>query len=400
MVMGDATLPRRPIFANVDAPSSPTRLTVAVALTQPPLAEGGAPGKCAIGLLRGLEAHGLDVRAIAARQSFALPGEPPADLPVEIVPAPPEPPGLRTHARAYLRPRGELGRGPFAERFREVAAAADVAHLEETETAPAGQRLATPSVVHVHYLARRDRDLGPPWRRQFREVGLFALSERNALRGGHHLVASSPVVADALRTATGREVVVAPLSLDPSLYPRAPLDGPPVAGIIGTASWPGTASALRRLARVWPLIRREVPDARLAIAGRGTERLSELGELPGVELQGEVESATEWLGHLSVLLFPIDRGSGVKVKVLEAIASGIPVVTTSHGAEGIDADGGVVVADDDAGLARAAAAILRDEAERRERGAAAHAAFVARYAPAPATAPLVELYRRIARQRT
>jgi len=377
---------------------SPSRLSVAVALTQPPLAEGGAPGKCAIGLLRGLMAHGLDVHALAARQAFAHGGAPAADLPVELVDVPPERRTLWTRARAYVQPRGELGRGPFASRFRELAAQADIAHLEQTETAPAGRGIDVPRVVHVHYLARLDRDLGMPLRRQFRDVALFALAERNAARGAQQLVASSPVVAEALRARTGAEVVVAPLSLDPSLYAAAPLDGAPVAGLIGTAGWPGTGAAMRRLAlEVWPLVRREVPEARLVLAGRGTEGLADLAREPGVEVLGPIDSAAEWLRGLSLLLFPIARGSGMKVKVLESLASGLPTVTTSVGAEGIDGGDGIVVAEDDAALARAAASILRDESERRRRGAAAREAFLARYAPEPATRPLVELYRQLAR---
>ena len=369
-----------------------------MALTQPPLPEGGAPGKCAIGLLRGLIAHDLDIRAVAARQSFSLPGEPPADLPVELVNVRPEPPGPSAHVLAYLRPRGQLGHGQFVARFHAVAAGAHVAHLEETEAAPAGRRLTLPTVVHVHYLARRDRDFGAPWRRQFRDVALLSLSERKAVAGRRHLVASSPLIAEALqRSQPEAEVVVAPLSLDPSLYPAAPLDGPPLAGIIGTASWPGTAAAMRRLVHgVWPLVRRLAPEATLVLAGRGTEQLIDLAAEPGVEVLGGVPSAAEWLRDLSVLLFPIYRGSGMKVKVLESIASGVPVVTTPVGAEGIEAGGGVVIADDDRKLAQAAAAILTDVSERRDRGASARAAFLERYSPVPATRPLVELYRRIA----
>ena len=376
----------------------PDPLRVALALTQPPLPEGGAPGKCAIGLLRGLVAHGIDARALAARQSFAHPGEPPADLPVELVTVRPERPGLRSRSLAYLRPRGELGRGPFAARFRELAGEAQVAHLEETEAAPAGRGLQLPTVVHVHYLAGLDRDLGPPWRRQFRDVLLLTLAERRAVAGSSYLVASSPLIADALRRARPEaEVVVAPLSLDPALYPPAPLDGPPLAGMIGTATWPGTAAAMRRLVyEVWPLVRRIVPEARLIIAGRGTEQLIDVAVEPGVEVLGAVPSAADWLRDLSVLLFPIDRGSGMKVKVLEAMACGVPVVTTPAGAEGVRAEGGVMVEHDDRHLAHSAAVIMQDALERSERGAAARAAFLERYSPAPATEPLVELYRRIA----
>jgi glycosyltransferase involved in cell wall biosynthesis len=259
----------------------------------------------------------------------------------------------------------------------------------------AAKETAKPSVVHIQSLIRRDRPLGWPWQSIFRSNLEFLITER-ALRRLPYLVANSPVVAEHLRQVAPRaEVVVAPVTVDPDLYPRAPLDGPPTAGIIGTGTWPPTARSMRRLVdRIWPHVRRSVPDARLLIAGRGLR--PGLSGAPGVEVLGPVRSASEFLRGLSLLLYPLDRGSGMKVKVLESIAAGVPVVTTREGAEGIRGDDGVVVEEDDERLAAAAVRILHDERERRERGAAARRAFDERYAPRPATEPLVELYRRIA----
>lgn len=371
-------------------------MRVLVVLTQPPLPEGGAPGRTAIGLLRGLEAHGVDVHALAARQHFSLPGEPAADLPVEVLHVAPPPGGARGRLERLRRPRGEIARPEFLDRVRELALDADVVHLEETEAAWCDEGLANPSVVHVHYLVRRDRPLGAPWTKQFRDVLEYSLGERAAMRRHDHLVASSPLVAAALRGAAPRaEVVYAPLSLDPGLYPLAPLDGPPVAGLIGTAAWPPTAAAMRRLvATVWPRVRSLAPDATLLVAGRDSERLGLAAE-PGVDVLGSVPSSRDFFGRLSVLLYPIERGSGMKVKVLEAIASGVPVVTTSAGAEGIEPTDGVVVEDTWERFARVGAELLRDSSARRARGAAARAAFDHSYAPQPATAPLVELYERL-----
>lgn len=373
-------------------------MRVLVVLTQPPLLEGGAPGRCAVGLLRGLMAHGVEVSALAARQQFAASGDPPSGLPVEVVPVEPEPPGWGARLDRLRRPRGELGRGEFGARVREAAARADILHLEETETAWCDEGVATPSVVHLHFLMRRDRSPGRPWTSDFRLLVEHSLAERAAVRRHRRLAASSPAVAAELRAAAPRaEVVVAPLSLDPAHYDPAALDGPPVAGIVGTAAWPPTAEAMVRLVeRVWPRVHRSSPDARLVVAGRGTSRLARLRPGPGVEVTGEISSAAEFLRGLCVLLYPLERGSGMKVKVLEAIASGVPVVTTPAGAEGIEGGDGVLVAERDGELAAAAARILSDPAERRERGAAARRAFLDRYAPEPATRPLVELYGRMA----
>ena len=139
-----------------------------------------------------------------------------------------------------------------------------------------------------------------------------------------------------------------------------------------------------------------MPDARVIVAGRGTSSVEGLDTVPGVEVRGEVSSAADFLRELSVLVYPVERGSGMKVKVLEAIASGVPVVTTPVGAEGIEADEGVVVETDDRRLATATIELLRDPVARRERGAAGRAAFHRRYTPKPATEPLVNLYRRMA----
>jgi glycosyltransferase involved in cell wall biosynthesis len=115
-----------------------------------------------------------------------------------------------------------------------------------------------------------------------------------------------------------------------------------------------------------------------------------------VEAVGPVPSAGDFLRGLSLLLFPLERGSGMKVKVLEAIASGLPVVTTPAGAEGVDGGDGVVVETSTPRLAAAAARLLVDDAERRERGTAARAAFERRYTPRVATEPIAELYARMA----
>ncbi len=371
-------------------------MRVVVVMSQPPHPEGNAPGRTSVGLIRGLRENGVEVVPVAARQHFAADVVAPSDLGVHVVDVAPRIPSWRSRADMLLRPRGLLSRGPFAQTVRELAADADILHLEETETAWVDLGIPIPSLVHMHYLIRRDRSLGSPLHKEYYSRLEFVLAERAAARRHSHLVASSPLVADYLRAAASRaDVTVAPLTLDPLGYRQAPLDDP-IAGVIGTAGWGPTEGSMRRLVTdVWPLVRTRAPDARLLVAGRGTDALG-LESGGGVDILGPVASGAEFMQQISLLLYPIRRGSGMKVKVLEAIASGVPVVTTPEGAEGIEATPGVIVATEDAELADAAAELLRDGAARRERGAAALATFQRVYAPRAATRPLVELYERMA----
>lgn len=260
--------------------------------------------------------------------------------------------------------------------------------------------LDRPTVLQLECSTRRDdRAWNPLHYDGQASIGLLR-AERRACRRSRYLLASSEEVASALEAAApGARVLAAPLALDPAYYPeRATLEHP-VVGLLGTADWPSTARAVERLvARVWPLVVRARPDTRLVLAGRGMERSTfpHLPDTPGVEWRGAVSSATDFMRELGVLLYPLTRGSGVKVKVLEALALGIPVVTTPDGAEGLGARGGVVVETDDERLAAAAVALCEDEQARRTAGAAAHQTFIKHHSPLPATAPVLDLYERMA----
>jgi glycosyltransferase involved in cell wall biosynthesis len=372
-------------------------MRVLLALAQLPVTEGGAAGRCAVGLLRGLRGHELDVVALAARHpsQSAFPDPSPEDR-VEVVrvPASAE---WRSRLGRFARPRGQLSRGPFAARLREAALDCDVLHLEEVDTAWCDRGVDRPSVVHMQYFARLDAPWGLPWSPRFRFNVEATAAEFAAARRHRHLIANSARMADEFRRIAPRaEVVVVPLTLDPADYEQALLDGPPVAGVIGTATWASTGLATRRLVEhVWPRVRRESRDATLRVAGRRMADLVTSSPGEGVEVVGEVDSASAFLRGLSLLLFPVDRGSGMKVKVLEALASGVPVVTTPVGAEGFEGVEGVVVESTEEGLVRAAVELLRDGAARRELGEQGRQAFLRRFAPLPATEPAVELYRRM-----
>jgi polysaccharide biosynthesis protein PslH len=370
-------------------------MRVLVVTSSSPHPEGSAAGRCAIGLLAGLRAHDVEVTCVSPRRAWDPPDSPLAGVGVDLVDVPhiDRPWGSR-QVRRVRQPHDGLGHPAFREAVAARAAEADVVHLDEVESTWAIDDHPL-TALHVHYRARLDQRLGAPWRGRFREVGEFALLERAAVRRHHHLIANTPEVAATLRReAADASVAVMPLSLDPSGYPRAPLDGPPVAGVIGTAAWAPTRRGLERLVRhVWPTVRGQVPAARLQVAGRGVDAVFGGAVPAGVDVLGPVPSSAAFLTGLSVLVFPLDRGSGMKVKVLEALAVGVPVVTTPAGAEGFAASDGIVVATSDREVATATASLLADAGERRARGRAAAELFADRYAPEQATAGLVARYR-------
>jgi len=377
-------------------------MSVAVALAQLPLLEGNAPGRCGVALLRGLHANGLDVRAVAPVRRFAgveVSDElPPEDLPVELIRLEHSAEThrvmrLRGLASRVHRPRGELADPRYLRALGVAASGADVLHLEETETGWAGRGAAVPQILHVHYLTRLDRDAGPLGRRAWREVTEFAAAERRLSRRAAHLLASSPVVAAELRRLAPRATVHEfAMPLDVRTYGAPATARAPVAGLIGTATWGPTRSAMTELVnRIWPQVAGSVPDAGLLVAGRGSETLG-LDGTGRVRICGQVPSARDFFAQIALLLFPLSRGSGVKVKVLEAMASGVPVLTTPAGADGAPRSDGLLVAPDMTSLRDRAIDLLRRPHELWARGQAARADVLCRHEPAVATAPLLDIY--------
>lgn len=115
--------------------------------------------------------------------------------------------------------------------------------------------------------------------------------------------------------------------------------------------------------KIWPAVLSDVPDAELMLVGREpSSAVRELDDRPGVTVTGTVPSMTPYLEESLVGVAPLRAGSGSRLKILESLAHGRPVVSTSLGLEGLDdLEGrGVVRVDDPASFAAALVALLRD----------------------------------------
>ncbi len=143
--------------------------------------------------------------------------------------------------------------------------------------------------------------------------------------------------------------------IDPSLYrfyegPREPF----TMLFLGSFRHLPNVEALQWfVSRVLPLIRAKEARARLIVIGSDPPPRHSLPEADAIELIGFVEDIHEALERYAVFVCPILSGSGVRVKLLEAFAAGIPVVSTKIGAEGLASLDGEIcgLADDPAGFA-------------------------------------------------
>jgi len=115
------------------------------------------------------------------------------------------------------------------------------------------------------------------------------------------------------------------------------------------------------VSEIWPRVLDRLPSARLTVAGaRPPRRILDLDGANGIHVVGEVPDLAPLYQSHRVLTVPIRAGSGTRLKILEAMASGLPVATTTIGAEGIDYRPGtdLVIADDAPSMASAIANLL------------------------------------------
>lgn len=330
---------------------------------------GTAAGRQLWAVGEALRSQGHDVTAWCWRQD-----RPRLDMAswCEWRPLPAEP-GWRTRGRALLWPRSDIVRAGWRPPTGAVAVADDPGSFAAVAPTPL-------NVATVHYSVWLDRCALRDW--SLPELQDLR-AERRAARNATVAWALSPRVQSALRHG---EFVAGTV---PVPEPVAPID-PPVAGLLADWRWPPNVVALRTLLAAWPSVADAVPGATLLLAGRGDP---EVGVGGGVQWLGEVADAGQFLARLAVFVFPCPPTSGPKMKVLDALAHGVAVLTTPPGVEGLRLRAGVTVVPDVRMLAPALVELLRQPEVRAPRAAAGRESFLLGNAPALAAAERVATIR-------
>ena len=342
-----------------------------------------------------------DARVRDARQRLAAaPGSGRCEL--EIF-APRVRPVLLRKLRSAWRPFSEtLYAGGFAPALaRHAATGYDVLHLDQLWSGWAG--LARPrALLNVYQLEivdweqRRLRTIA-----EGKALAQMRRATRRILSGSRHVRVVSRRLLERTRAINGQaEHSLIPFALDLSLYPMQAVVREPVVGLLGSMHWlPSRSAAERLITRIWPHVKRAVPAARLLVGGWNARRYLDRYAATDITIVENLAHPADFFSRVAVLAYAPLRGTGVKVKVLESLAYGVPVVTTGEGLEGIDGDDGVHcwVREDDDALAARVVEVLGDDGQRERMREAGRALVEARHAPGAVLEQMLGAYERASR---
>ena len=219
------------------------------------------------------------------------------------------------------------------------------------------------------------------------QVGRLARFEREALRAADAIIAVSEEDRRQLMALAepAKPIAVIPNVVAVDDYQWAgPVPDEARFDIVFTGKMdyrPNVDGVLWFAKAIWPLVRQARPATTWAIVGqRPHTRLAALGDAPGITLTGRVDQVQPYLAGAGVYVLPLRIGSGTRLKLIEAMAAGCAVVSTTIGAEGFALESGreAIVADTPEAFAAAVRALLDDPARRVALGERARV-FAAQY---------------------
>jgi glycosyltransferase involved in cell wall biosynthesis len=203
---------------------------------------------------------------------------------------------------------------------------------------------------------------------------------------------------ELLRDLGGHNCRTVPLGIDTEIIQPVWQPIPPTRLLfVGSFNHgPNRSAALFLIENVWPEVAKSSESARLLLAGRGSrDFLGSLASPPaGIQALGFVSDLTSLYRECELFVAPLTEGGGIKIKILEAMAHGIPVVTTPIGAEGIVAptENAIWFAEPDVTFAPTTIRALQDADESRHRALRAREIIEQRFSWSAITKLLTSIY--------
>ncbi len=162
----------------------------------------------------------------------------------------------------------------------------------------------------------------------------------------------------------------------------------------GAMNWLPNIQAVDALIRLLPAIQERIPGIQFTIAGRNASLRFDDELNRGIFVADNVSSIPEFLQAQGILISPITSGSGVRIKILEMMAYGVPIITTTLGAQGIEDTSGLIIADTDTALVEAIYELATDENKRKELGNQARTVVSLYHNPSIISQQIVEFLQR------
>lgn len=166
---------------------------------------------------------------------------------------------------------------------------------------------------------------------------------------------------------------------------------------VGSMDYHANIDAAINFARdVWPLVHNNTPELVFTIVGRDpAPAVRELSSMAGVEVTGSVEDVRPYYREAIAAVVPLTVGGGSRLKILEAMAAGVAVVSTTRGAEGLNVcnDENILIADGNKDFAEKLIAFVGNQEQRTRIIAAARALVADRYDWSKLGSSLFHVYR-------
>ncbi|MCS7153134.1 MAG: glycosyltransferase family 4 protein [Bacteroidia bacterium] len=258
----------------------------------------------------------------------------------------------------------------------------DLIQVESPYLTPYVQHLKIPKVYRLHNIEAQI------WRRHAEEQRLllrpyFRLQAKRIEAYERHILS----LYDGLLPISEKEAQFAqesgyqglmeifPFGINLTAYTAPPLTNrPPRIGFIGGLDWlPNQQGIVWFLEKVWPSFRRRHPDAHLYIAGRNTPSWLYKYADARTHILGEVPDAQAFFHQNDIFIAPLFSGSGIRIKLIEAFATGRAIVATSIAAESLIYEEGkhLLLADTPEAFGEALSALYQDRNLRERLGRAA-----------------------------